>query len=54
MDLEEENPNFNAEYDPMSCQIIHQFMENYPIPVCFGFPAGHIGDNRALLMGSEI
>ena len=54
MDLEDENPNFHAEYDPMSYQLIHQFMENYKIPVCFGFPAGHIGDNRALIMGSEI
>jgi len=54
MDLEEENPDFSAEYDETSYQIIRQFMENYNIPVCFGFPAGHIGDNRALVMGSEV
>lgn len=54
MDTEEENPEFLSEYDSVSYQIIHQFMENYHIPVCFGFPAGHIGDNRALIMGSEV
>lgn len=54
MDIQEENPEFLAEYDSMSYQIIHQYMENYNIPVCFGFPAGHTGDNRALLMGTEV
>ena len=54
MDLEEENPDFLAEYDKTSYEIIYQFIENYNIPVCFEFPAGHIGDNRALVMGSEV
>ncbi|MBA5628527.1 S66 peptidase family protein [Moheibacter lacus] len=54
MDLENENPDFHTDYDPMSFQIIHQFMENYTIPICFGFPAGHIGDNRALILGTEV
>ena len=54
MDLEEENPHFLAEYDKTSYEIIYQFIENYNIPVCFEFPAGHIGDNRALVMGSEV
>lgn len=53
MDIEDENPYFFADYDEASCQLIHKFMENYNIPVCFGFPAGHIGDNRTLIMGSE-
>src|SRR5690606_22629606 len=52
MDLEAENPEFTEEFDSVSYQIIHQFAENYTIPVCFGFPAGHIGDNRALIMGT--
>jgi muramoyltetrapeptide carboxypeptidase len=53
MDLEEENPEFLAEFDSVSNEIIHKFMKDYKIPVCFGFPAGHIGDNRALILGSE-
>ncbi len=54
MDIQEENPEFLAEYDSMSYQIIHQYMENYNIPVGFGFPAGHTGDNRALILGTEV
>lgn len=54
MDVEEENPQFLEPFDETSHQIIHKFMEEYSIPVCFQFPAGHIGDNRALRMGTEI
>lgn len=54
MDLEEENPDFLSEYDQTSYQLIHKYIEDYNIPVCFGFPAGHIGDNRALIMGSNV
>ncbi len=54
MDLEEENSDFYSEYDETSYQLIHKFIENYNIPVCFQFPAGHIGDNRALILGSEV
>lgn len=54
MDVEEENPEFLADYDEVSYQIIHKFIENYSIPVCFQFPAGHIGDNRALIMGTQV
>lgn len=34
-------------------EIIFEYAEPLGIPVCFGFPAGHISDNRALLMGRE-
>lgn len=54
MDLEEENPEFYSEFDSTSNEIIHKFMKDYKIPVCFGFPAGHIGDNRALILGSDV
>ncbi len=33
--------------------ILEQFKE-YDIPVCFGFPAGHQDDNRALYLGKEV
>lgn len=54
MDIEDENPDFLNEYDETSYQLIHKFIEDYHIPVCFQFPTGHIGDNRALIMGSKI
>lgn len=54
MDVEEENPEFHLNYDSESNKIIHSFIKDLNIPVCFGFPAGHIGDNRAMRMGCEI
>lgn len=35
-------------------QIIMQIVSKYNYPVCFNFPAGHINDNRTLILGKEI
>ncbi len=35
-------------------QIISEYAQEAGIPVCFNFPAGHITDNRALIMGREV
>jgi muramoyltetrapeptide carboxypeptidase len=35
-------------------EIIAEAVENYTYPVCFGFPAGHHEDNRALIFGREV
>ena len=35
-------------------EIIFDTVKEYDYPVCFGFPAGHILDNRAMVMGSEV
>jgi muramoyltetrapeptide carboxypeptidase len=32
-------------------EIILEHVSSYNYPVCFGFPVGHIKDNRALMMG---
>ena len=35
-------------------EIISQIVSKYTYPVCFDFPAGHIKDNRTLVLGREI
>ncbi|MCK9612428.1 MAG: LD-carboxypeptidase [Bacteroidales bacterium] len=35
-------------------EIIAEHVTPYSYPVCFGFPAGHIEDNRALIFGREV
>ena len=34
-------------------QIMQERVAKYNYPVCYGFPAGHIDDNRALVMGAK-
>jgi muramoyltetrapeptide carboxypeptidase len=34
-------------------EIIRSHIDEYDYPVCFDFPAGHIEDNRALILGRE-
>jgi muramoyltetrapeptide carboxypeptidase len=35
-------------------QIIEDITKNYNIPIIYNFPAGHIQDNRALILGSTV
>ena len=35
-------------------EIIAEAVSGYDYPLCFGFPAGHLDDNRALVLGKEI
>ncbi len=35
-------------------EIISEAIDPYDYPVCFGFPAGHLDDNRALIMGRKV
>jgi len=46
------------DYDPPFGQsvrdIVLELCEGYGYPICFDFPAGHISDNRALILGKEV
>jgi muramoyltetrapeptide carboxypeptidase len=35
-------------------EIIDEFVKALNIPVIYNFPAGHISDNRALILGRQI
>lgn len=35
-------------------EIILDHFKGYKFPICFGFPAGHVDDNRTLIMGRKI
>lgn len=41
-------------FNKTAYEIIAEAVEDYPYPVCYNFPAGHIEDNRALIMGREV
>jgi muramoyltetrapeptide carboxypeptidase len=35
-------------------EAIADIMKDYTYPICFGFPVGHITDNRPLICGAEV
>ena len=35
-------------------EVIAKIVSEYDYPLCFGFPAGHFDDNRALVFGQKI
>ena len=35
-------------------EIVAEAVSTYNYPLCFDFPAGHIADNRALILGREV
>lgn len=50
-DMREKNPD-----DPFGKEVQEMIAESaapFAYPVCYGFPAGHIDDNRALVMGAK-
>ncbi len=48
--IEQDNPPFGYTIN----EIINLVIAKYDFPVCFSFPAGHLPDNRALVLGREV
>ncbi|MDX5443658.1 MAG: LD-carboxypeptidase [Hymenobacteraceae bacterium] len=46
--IEQDNPSFGKTPE----EIVLDAVKDYDFPVCFGFPAGHGGVNKALIFGS--
>lgn len=51
---EKENNQYNESFDEFAYQLISERISKYNFPVIFGFPNGHIKDNRPLMIGSPI
>ncbi|MEZ4757385.1 MAG: LD-carboxypeptidase [Flavobacteriales bacterium] len=51
-DMHDKNPD--DPYGRTAEQIIADALGDTTYPVCFGFPAGHIDDNRALVLGAKV
>ena len=54
MEDEKENMNYEESFDEFSYQLIAERISKYDFPVIFGFPNGHIYDNRPLIIGAKI
>ncbi|KQK27039.1 LD-carboxypeptidase [Chryseobacterium aquaticum] len=51
---EKENKQYEESFDGFAYQVISDRISKYDFPVVFGFPNGHIKDNRPLIIGSEV
>ena len=49
-----ENKNYDEPFDEFAYEIIAQRIKKYNFPTLFGFPNGHIFDNRPLIIGAKV
>ena len=40
-------------YGKTAEEIVYEHVAEYDYPVCFGFPAGHLAENKALILGGK-
>ncbi|CAH0133282.1 LD-carboxypeptidase [Chryseobacterium sp. Bi04] len=48
---EKDNKSYEESFDEFAYQLISERLSKYKFPIIFGFPNGHIKDNRPLLIG---
>ena len=51
---EKDNNNYEESFDYFANQLISERLKKYDFPTLFGFPNGHILDNRPLIIGANI
>ncbi|GAA4164241.1 LD-carboxypeptidase [Chryseobacterium ginsenosidimutans] len=51
---EKENKQYEESFDEFAYQLISDRILKYNFPVVFGFPNGHIKDNRPLIIGGNV
>lgn len=54
MSNEKENTHYEDSFDEFAYQLISDQISKYDFPVVFGFPNGHIKDNRPLIIGAKV
>lgn len=51
---EKDNKDYEASFDGFTYKLISERISKYKFPVVFGFPNGHIRDNRPLIIGGNV
>ncbi|KMQ66619.1 peptidase U61 [Chryseobacterium angstadtii] len=51
---EKENKQYEDSFDGFAYQLISDRISKYKFPAVFGFPNGHIKDNRPLIIGGKV
>jgi muramoyltetrapeptide carboxypeptidase len=51
---EKDNKEYEASFDEFAYKLISERISKYRFPTVFGFPNGHIKDNRPLLIGGTV
>lgn len=54
MGNEKDNKNYEESFDEFAYQIISERLKKFDFPTVFGFPNGHIYDNRPLIIGAKV
>lgn len=53
MGNETENKEYENSFDPFAYEIVSQRVKSYNFPILFGFPNGHIFENKPLIIGAN-